>query len=175
MLQHSRGKSGERRPTDLNALLAEYVGLAYHGMRAQDPSFNIKLETSYDPAVGIMNVVPQDLSRAFLNVVNNACYAAHQRTAEVGDGFTPTVSVRTKDLGDRVEIRIRDNGNGIPPAVREKIFHPFFTTKPTGQGTGLGLSITHDIVVQQHKGELRVESEEGRYAEFVIVLPKAAA
>ena len=175
MLQHSRGASAEPQPTDLNALLAEYVNLAYHGMRAQDASFNIRLETVYDPAVGVVRIVAQDLSRVILNVMNNACYAANAKLKTAGSSFTPTVSVRSKDLGDRVEIRIRDNGNGIPAAVRDKLFTPFFTTKPPGQGTGLGLSISYDIVVRQHKGEIRVESEEGSYAEFIIVLPREAA
>ena len=174
MLQHSRGASGERQPTDLNALVAEYVSLAYHGLRANDPSFNVTFENSYDPSVGMWNVVPQDLSRVVLNIVNNACYAVHQRQREMGNGFVPTVSVRTHRLGDdRVEIRIRDNGPGIPDSVRDRIFTPFFTTKPTGEGTGLGLSISYDIVVQQHQGELRVESEAGRFTEFIIVLPAA--
>ncbi len=172
MLQHSRGASAERLPTDLNALLAEYVNLAYHGLRAQDPSFNVSIESAYDPAVGSVDVVPQDISRAFLNIVNNACYATNEKRKALGDHFSPTVRVQTKDLGDRVEIRIRDNGPGIPAAVRDKIFNPFFTTKPPGQGTGLGLSITHEIVVQQHKGELRVESEEGSHTECIIVLPR---
>ena len=172
MLQHSRSASAEPQPTDLNALLAEYVNLAYHGMRAQDAAFNIRLETVYDPAVGIVRVVPQDLTRVFLNIMNNACYATNAKKKTAGGGFTPTVSVRTRDLGDRVEIRIRDNGTGMAPAVRDKLFTPFFTTKPPGQGTGLGLSISYDIVVQQHKGEIRVETEEGSYAELIIVLPR---
>jgi signal transduction histidine kinase len=174
MLQHSRGKSGDPVPTDLNALLAEYVALAYHGMRAQDASFNITLETSYDPAVGMVAVVPQDISRVFLNIINNACYAAHEKRQSAGAEFSPTVRVQTADLGDHVRISIRDNGVGIPAAIREKIFNPFFTTKPPGKGTGLGLSITYDIV-RQHKGEIHVESEEGSYTEFVIVLPKKAS
>jgi signal transduction histidine kinase len=110
----------------------------------------------------------------FLNIVNNACYATHEKKREKGDGFSPTVSVRTKNFGEKIEIRIRDNGKGMPREVREKIFNPFFTTKPTGQGTGLGLSISYDIIVQEHKGELRVETEEGHFAEFIIVLPKNA-
>lgn len=171
MLQHSRGKSGTPVPTDLNALLAEYVALAYHGLRAQDASFNIALETSYDPAVGMVAVVPQDISRVFLNIINNACYAAHEKRQSAGAAFSPTVWVRTADLGDHVRISIRDNGAGIPAAIREKIFNPFFTTKPPGKGTGLGLSITYDIV-RQHHGEIHVESEADRYTEFVIVLPK---
>ncbi len=171
MLQHSRGKSGEAVSTDLNALVAEYLALAYHGMRAQDAAFNVTLDTAYDPAVGMVAVVPQDISRVFLNVIINACYAANEKGKTDGPGFSPTVSVRTTNLGDRVEIRIRDNGNGIPAGIRDKIFNPFFTTKPPGTGTGLGLSISYDIV-RQHQGEIRVESEAGQYTEFVIVLPK---
>jgi predicted ATPase/signal transduction histidine kinase/tRNA A-37 threonylcarbamoyl transferase component Bud32 len=175
MLMHSRGKSGERELTDLNALLAEYVNLAYHGMRAKDSSFNITLETHYDDSLGQVNIVPQNISRVFLNVINNACYAAHEKKKEIGEGFSPTLWVSTKNLGDRVEIRIRDNGNGIPQEDLGKIFNPFFTTKPTGQGTGLGLSISHDIIVQEHRGQIKVETEAGSYAEFIITLPKDTA
>jgi signal transduction histidine kinase len=172
MLLHSRGRSGERQLTELNAQLAEDVNLAYHGLRAQDKSFNITIETDYDPSLEPILVVPQELSRVFLNLVNNACYAAHERKKTSGPGFKPVLSVRTKNLGDRVEIRVRDNGNGIPPAVREKLFQPFFTTKPTGVGTGLGLSICYGIVVKDHQGDIRVESEEGKFAEFIVTLPK---
>jgi len=175
MLQHSRGKAGERQPTDLNELLEEYVNLAYHGMRAKDASFNVTIERDYDEAVGSMDVVPQDIGRALLNIINNACHAADQRGKESGDGFSPTIWVSTKVADDQVDIRIRDNGGGIPPDVQESIFEPFFTTKPTGQGTGLGLSITHDIVVQEHNGDLRFETEEGEYTEFIISLPRAAS
>ena len=203
MLLHSRGESGERRPADLNAILDEYVMLAYHGMRGTDSTFNIKIEKDYDPAVGRVEIFPQDISRVFLNLVNNACYATHQK-ARVGEGesgrkgdgvsgrleeteapshpltlsptqpYSPTLTVRTKNLGDKVEIRIRDNGTGIPENVRNKVFHPFFTTKPTGQGTGLGLSISYDIIVHEHNGEIKVETEEGKFTEFVIRLPKGA-
>jgi PAS domain S-box-containing protein len=172
MLLHSRGKSGERQLTDLNGLLAEYVSLAYHGMRARDSSFNITIETSYDASIGLIEVVPQDISRVFLNILNNACYAVHEKAKKLGEGFSPTLWVRTKDLGEQVEIQIRDNGPGIPEDLLGKIFHPFFTTKPTGEGTGLGLSISYDIVVQEHQGEIKVETEEGSYAEFIVVLPK---
>jgi predicted ATPase/signal transduction histidine kinase len=175
MLMHSRGKTGERELTDLNALLAEYVNLAYHGMRAKDSSFNITLETHYDDSLGQVNIVPQNISRVFLNVINNACYAAHEKKKEIGEGFSPTLWVSTKNLSDRVEIRIRDNGKGIPQESLDKIFNPFFTTKPTGEGTGLGLSISHDIIVQEHRGEIKVETERGSYAEFIITLPKDVA
>ncbi|MBW4494617.1 MAG: amino acid permease [Oscillatoria princeps RMCB-10] len=175
MLLHSRGKSGQWEATDINSLLAEYVNLAYHGMRAKEASFNITIETGCDESIGSVEVVPQDMGRVFLNIINNACYAAHKRKEEMGGGFSPLLSVRTKNLGDRVEIRIRDNGSGMTPEVRDKLFTPFFTTKPAGEGTGLGLSISHDIVVQQHRGELNVETEAGSYAEFIIILPKKQA
>jgi signal transduction histidine kinase len=171
MLQHARGKAGEPVPTDLNALLAEYAALAYHGLRAQDASFNVTLETSYDPRIGTVAVVPQDISRVFLNVISNACYAANEKQKSAENGYSPTVWVRTVDGGDHVEVHVRDNGNGIPASLREQIFNPFFTTKPPGKGTGLGLSISHDIV-RQHQGEIRVETQEGQYTEFTIVLPK---
>lgn len=174
MLLHSRGKAGERQETDLNALLAEYTNLAYHGMRAQDQSFNVKIETDLDPSIGMMRVVPQDLSRAFLNIVNNACYAANDKRKTAVNGFTPTVKVSARNLGDRVEIRIRDNGNGIPENIRKKVFNPFFTTKPAGVGTGLGLSLSYDIVTQVHKGEIRVDTKEGEFTEFVLVIPRNA-
>jgi signal transduction histidine kinase len=179
MLLHSRGESGERRPADINAILDEYVMLAFHGMRAQDNSFNIKIEKAYDDSIGRVEVVPQNLSRVFLNLINNAFYATHekkkanskQQTANQ-DSFSPVLSVKTKNLGNKIEIRIRDNGSGIPAHIREKIFNPFFTTKPTGQGTGLGLSISYDIIVQEHKGEIKVETQEGEFTEFVISLPR---
>lgn len=172
MLLHSRGKAGERQMTDLNALLSEYTNLAYHGMRAQDTSFNVKIETDFDPAVGKINIVPQDLSRAFLNIVNNACYAANDKRKTGGIGFNPVVRVSARNLDNGVEVRIRDNGNGIPLAIREKIFNPFFTTKPAGSGTGLGLSLSYDIVTQEHKGEIRIDTKEGEYTEFIITIPR---
>jgi ligand-binding sensor domain-containing protein/signal transduction histidine kinase len=172
MLLHSRGKAGERQDTDLNALLSEYTNLAYHGMRAQDQSFNVKIETDFDPTIGKVSIVPQDLSRAFLNIVNNACYAANDKRRLATNGFSPTVRVSAKNLGTKVEIRIRDNGNGIPKDVMDKIFNPFFTTKPAGVGTGLGLSITYDIIREEHKGEITVNTQPGEFTEFVIVIPK---
>lgn len=172
MLLYSRGMPGKREPTDINVLVAEAVNLAYHGMRAQDASFNITIDTAYDPSIGKVDIVPQDVHRALLNVVNNACYATHVKRQAGAAGFSPTLSVRTANLGDRVQIRIRDNGNGIPPDVCEKIFQPFFTTKPPGTGTGLGLSISYDIVVQRHQGQIHVDTEVGQYTEFVITLPK---
>ncbi|RIK66968.1 hypothetical protein DCC62_24965, partial [candidate division KSB1 bacterium] len=179
MMQHARGSSGQRESTDINHLLDEAVNLTYHGMRANDAAFNITIEKEYDSSIGKLEVVPQDLSRVFLNIINNACYAAHQKArgreqgANGNERINPTLSVSTKNLGNQIEIRIRDNGNGIPPEIREKIFNPFFTTKPTGQGTGLGLSISHDIIVQQHRGEIQVETEEGKFTEFVVRLPRA--
>ncbi len=172
MLLHSRGKAGERQETDLNALLAEYTNLAYHGMRAQDQSFNVKIETDFDPSIGKVSVVPQDLSRAILNIVNNACYAANDKRKNAKNGFSPVVRVSAKLMAGNIEIRIRDNGNGIPLAIREKIFNPFFTTKPAGSGTGLGLSLSYDIITQEHRGEIRVDSKEGEYTEFVISIPR---
>jgi len=181
MMEHARGSSGQREPAEINALLDEAVNLVYHGMRANDASFNVTIEKEYDETVGKLDVVPQDISRVFLNLINNACYAAHQKkTAKSKEqtanenGFSPTLSVSSKNLGEKIEIRIRDNGNGIPLDIREKIFNPFFTTKPTGQGTGLGLSISYDIIVQQHKGEIKVETEEGKFTEFVIRLSRRA-
>jgi signal transduction histidine kinase len=179
MMQHARGSSGQREPADLNHLLDEAVNLVYHGMRANDPSFNVTIEREYDDSIGKIEVVPQDITRVFLNMVNNACYAAVQKQkangkeqTAIGKDFSPTIAVSTKNFGDKIEIRIRDNGNGIPLDIREKIFTPFFTTKPTGQGTGLGLSISYDIIVQQHRGEIKVETEEGKFTEFVVRLPR---
>jgi signal transduction histidine kinase len=172
MLLHSRGKAGEKQPTDINALLAEYINLGYHGMRAQDANFNLKIQADYDPAVGMVNAVPQDLSRVFLNTINNACYSTNEKKKVRKDAYFPILRVTTKNLGDTVEIRIWDNGTGIPQEIIDKIFNPFFTTKPAGQGTGLGLSLSFDIVVQEHQGQMNVNSTIGEYAEFVIVIPK---
>jgi len=179
MMQHARGSSGQREQVDINHLLDEAVNLVYHGMRANDPSFNVTIEKEYDESIDKLEVVPQGMSRVFLNIISNACYAAFQKQKANGkeqtanNHFSPTLSVSTKNLGDTIEIRIRDNGNGIPIDIREKIFNPFFTTKPTGQGTGLGLSISHDIIEQEHKGEIKVETEEGKFTEFVVRLPRA--
>lgn len=174
MLLHSRGVSGQRGKTDLNKLLDEYVHLTYHGMRAQDNTFNIEFDLHYDDNIGSIELIPQDISRVFLNILNNACYATLQRTKQE-PGYKPRLTVRTKDLGDLVEIRIRDNGTGIPESIRRDIFNPFFTTKPAGQGTGLGLSISYDIVVKEHQGEILCESEPGEYTEFIVRLPKVMA
>ena len=172
MLEHSRGSSGARRPVDLNALLDEDLALAYHGMRAQDAGFNTAIEKEYDQALPPVAVVPEDLGRVFLNIASNACWAVREKARTAVAGYQPEIRVRTADLGDRVEIRIRDNGPGMPAEVREKVFNPFFTTKPAGEGTGLGLSISYDVVVRQHGGELRVESEEGEWTEFIVRLRK---
>ncbi len=171
MLLLSRGQTGERQKSDINKLVAEAANLAYHGMRAQDSAFNCAFETDYDPQAGELEVVPQQLSRVFLNIVNNACYVVYQRKKKSGDEYQPTVKLATRRLAGHVEIRIRDNGTGIPKEVAAKIFDPFFTTKPAGVGTGLGLSISYDIIAQGHKGELSVDSVMGEYTEFLIKLP----
>jgi two-component system NtrC family sensor kinase len=171
MLLHSRGSSGEKALTDINDLLEQYVNLAYHGMRAQNKDFNITIERDYDKSLDKISVVPQDISRVFLNIINNGCYAANDKKKKDGEGFSPTIKVSTKNLKDKVEIRIADNGNGVPDKIKDKLFQPFFTTKPTGEGTGLGLSLSYDIVVKQHGGEIKIESKEGEGAEFVITLP----
>ena len=176
MLLHSRQGSGEHRPVDINALVDESLNLAYHGARAEKQGFNITLERSFDPAAGEVDLFPQEITRALLNLISNGFYAATKRKAEAnGGGYEPTLAATTKNLGDRVEIRIRDNGTGIPPEVREKLFNPFFTTKPAGEGTGLGLSISHDIIVKQHGGSIEVDTEPGAFTEFRIVLPRAGA
>jgi signal transduction histidine kinase len=174
MLLHARGQPGRRQPTDFNALVKEYAALAYHALRGQDASFQVALELDLDPALGWVHAAPQDLSRVVLNLTDNACYAAHQKRQSAGPDFRPCVQVRTRELGEAVELRVRDNGDGVPAGLRDKLFTPFFTTKPAGVGTGLGLSISYDVVVQMHKGTLRLESEEGRYAEFIVTLPRSA-
>lgn len=172
MMEHSRGSTGERETVDLNQLLEEAVNLTYHGLRAQNMDFNIVIEKKYDASLGAVQVVPQDLSRVFLNILNNACYAAYEKQQKIGGDFMPTLAVRTQQRDNHIEIRIRDNGTGIPAHVRDQIFNPFFTTKPTGKGTGLGLSISYDIIVQQHRGAIAVESKEEEFTEFLITLPR---
>ncbi len=172
MLLHSRGTTGEKVLTDINDLLDQYVTLAYHGLRAQNKEFNITIEKDYDNNLEKMNVVPQDISRVFLNLVNNACYAANEKKKINEIDFVPVLKVSTKNLKDKVEIHIKDNGMGIPEEIRDKLFNPFFTTKPTGEGTGLGLSLSYDIIVKQHNGEIKFESEEGKYTEFIITIPE---
>jgi len=171
MLQHSRGSSGDFEATDLNSLVREYVNLAFHGMRAKDKSFNTAINTELDPAVGTIKIVPQDFSRVILNIINNGCYAVDQKKKKSENGYSPEVKVSTKKIGNKIEIRIRDNGTGMPQEVIDKIFNPFFTTKPTGQGTGLGLSMSFDIITQIHQGKLEVSSKDGEYTEFVITIP----
>jgi two-component system, NtrC family, sensor kinase len=176
MLLHSREGSGEHRVVDINALIEESLNLAYHGARAEKQGFNITMQRSLDPAAGQADVFPQDITRVLLNLISNGFYAATKRRAEVdGDGYEPTLVASTRSLGDRVEIRVRDNGTGIPPEVKEKMFNPFFTTKPTGEGTGLGLSICHDIIVKQHGGSIEVDTQPGEFTEIRIVLPRTAA
>src|SRR5262249_6307700 len=176
MLQHSREGSGEHRVIDINALVDESLNLAWHGARAETQGFEIKLKQSFDPSAGGVDVFPQDIRRAHLNLIANGLYAATRRRAETnGDGYEPTLTASTKNLGDCVEIRIRDNGTGITPDVKEKMFNPFFTTKPTGEGTGLGLSISHDIIVKQHGGSIEVDTQPGEFTEIRLILPRAAA
>jgi signal transduction histidine kinase len=175
MLLHSRQGSGEHRPLDINTLVDESLNLAYHGARAEKQGFNITLERSFDPAAGEADLFPQEITRVLLNLISNGFYAATKRKAEANGGdYEPTLAATTKNLGDRVEIRIRDNGTGIVPEVKEKLFNPFFTTKPAGEGTGLGLSISHDIIVKQHGGSIEVVTQPGEFTEFRIVLPRAA-
>jgi len=171
MLQHSRINSGHKEPTDINALADEYLRLAYHGLRAKDKSFNAIMKTDYDESIGNIHIIPQDIGRVVLNVINNAFYAVDEKKKQNLNGYVPTVSVSTKKLNGRVEIRVSDNGNGIPPKILDKIFQPFFTTKPTGQGTGLGLSLAYDIITKGHGGELKVETKEGEGSKFSIQLP----
>jgi signal transduction histidine kinase len=175
MLLHSRAGSGERRPTDINAIVEESLNLAYHGARAEKSDFNITLKRDLDPDAGAVEVYSQEITRVFLNLISNGFYAATKRKQAESDGFDPTLSASTRSLGDKVEIRIRDNGTGISKDVREKIFNPFFTTKPAGEGTGLGLSMSHDIVVKQHGGKIDVFSEPGVFTEFIITLPRTLA
>jgi signal transduction histidine kinase len=170
MLQHSGTSSGQKEPTDVNALCDEYLRLAYHGLRAKDKSFNAVTKTDFDNSIGKVNVVSQEIGRVILNLINNAFYAVDEKKKQSGTEYEPTVFVSTKKEKDKVEIKVKDNGNGIPQKVLDKIFQPFFTTKPTGQGTGLGLSLSYDIV-KAHGGELKVETKEGDGSIFTISLP----
>jgi two-component system NtrC family sensor kinase len=184
MLQHSRKSTGQKEPTDINSMADEYLRLSYHGLRAKDKSFNAKLHTDFDKNIGKINVIPQDIDRVLLNLYNNAFYSVTEKKkslsgislANVNDGpsvaaYEPTVSVVTRKWGSKVEIHVKDNGNGIPEEALDKIFQPFFTTKPTGEGTGLGLSLSYDIVTKGHGGDLKVKTKEGEGAEFIIILP----
>jgi signal transduction histidine kinase len=170
MLQHSRASSGKKELTDINALADEYFRLSYHGLRAKDNSFNATIETHLDETLEKVNVIPQDIGRVLLNLFTNAFYAVSEKKKQKGEGYEPTVSISTKKIGDKVEIRVADNGKGIPRNIVDKIFQPFFTTKPTGQGTGLGLSLSYDII-KAHGGELKVETKEGEGSVFILNLP----
>jgi signal transduction histidine kinase len=171
MLQHSRTSTGIKEPTDINALADEYFRLAYHGLRAKDKSFNATMKTDYDTSMAKLNVIPQDIGRVILNLITNAFYAVTEKKKHQTNGYDPVVLVTTKKQGDHVMISVKDNGEGVPQKVLDKIFQPFFTTKPTGKGTGLGLSMSYDIVIKGHSGDIKVESTEGEGAEFIITLP----
>ena len=176
MLEHSRGTSGEQRSVDINVLVEEALNLAYHGARAQDQSFNVGIERELGEGILPITLAPQDVTRVLLNLLSNGFYAARQRQrAETLPGFEPTLKVSTRELDGAVEIRVRDNGIGIPGEIKDRLFHPFFTTKPPGEGTGLGLSMSYDIITQQHGGTITVDSEPGAYTEFTIRLPRRAA
>jgi len=170
MLQHSRSNSGQKEPTDINALADEYLRLAYHGLRAKDKSFNATTKTDFDSKIDKINIMPQDIGRVILNLINNAFYAVDEKKKQSKNEYEPTISVSTKRINNKVEIIVADNGNGIPQKVMDKIFQPFFTTKPTGQGTGLGLSLSYDIV-KVHGGEIKVNTKENEGTEFTIILP----
>jgi signal transduction histidine kinase len=178
MLQHSRSSTGVKEPTDINALADEYLRLSYHGLRAKDKTFNAKMETDFDENIGKINIIPQDIGRVLLNLFNNAFYACTERSRSAVNeqisenliSYEPTVSVTTKKSGNSVLITVSDNGNGIPQKIVDKIFQPFFTTKPTGQGTGLGLSLSYDII-KAHGGEIKVETKEGEGTTFIVILP----
>ena len=175
MLLHSRQGSGERRPVDVNALIEESFNLAYHGARADKQNFNVMVEQSLDPAAGKADLFPQEITRVLLNLISNGVYATAKKAQANGASYKPTLVAATKSLGDLVEIKIRDNGTGIPPDVKDQMFNPFFTTKPAGEGTGLGLSISHDIVVKQHAGSIEVDTQPGEFTEVIIILPRTAA
>ena len=170
MLQHSRSSTGVKEPIDINALCDEYLRLSYHGLRAKDKNFNAEIKTDFDASIGKINIAPQDIGRALLNLYNNAFYAVNEKKKQQPENYEPTVSIKTKKLDGKIEVSVKDNGNGIPASIKEKIFQPFFTTKPTGSGTGLGLSLSYDIV-KAHGGEMKVETKEGEGSEFIIQLP----
>jgi signal transduction histidine kinase len=170
MLQHSRMNTGQKEPTDINALVDEYMRLSYHGLRATDKTFNATIQKDFDNGIGKINIVPQDIGRVLLNLYNNAFYAVAEKKKQIGDSYEPAISISTKKLNDKIEIKVADNGIGISQKVLDKIFQPFFTTKPTGQGTGLGLSLSYDII-KTHGGEIKAETSEGEGSEFIIHLP----
>jgi signal transduction histidine kinase len=171
MLQHSRTSAGQKEPTDINSLADEYLRLSYHGLRAKDKSFNASIKTDFDENIGKINIVAQDMGRVLLNLFNNAFYSVSEKKRQKGAEFDPIVSVTSKMMGDKVEIRVRDNGLGVSQIVQDKIYQPFFTTKPAGHGTGLGLSLSYDIVTKEHSGQIKLETREGEFAEFIIELP----
>jgi signal transduction histidine kinase len=171
MLQHSRSSSGKKELTDINALTDEYVRLAYHGLRAKDKSFNAKFETDFDKNIDKIEVIPQEIGRVLLNLINNAFYAVSEKEKQAGENYEPTVTVTTKRADDKITVTVKDNGHGIPQKVLDKIFQPFFTTKPAGQGTGLGLSLSYDIITKAHGGEFKVETKEGEGTVFIISIP----
>jgi len=171
MLQHSRSSSGLKEPTNINAIADEYLRLAYHGLRAKDKSFNATLHTDFDQSIGKINAIPQDIGRVILNLITNAFYSVTEKKEQQPTGYEPTVSVSTKMENGNVVIKVKDNGNGIPQKVLDKIYQPFFTTKPTGQGTGLGLSMSYEIVTKAHGGELKVDTKEGEGSVFTVLLP----
>ena len=171
MLQHSRTSTGKKEPTDINVLADEYLRLAYHGLRAKDKSFNAALKTDYDENIGLIKIISQDIGRVILNLITNAFYAVMEKKKLQPEGYEPTVTVSTKKIDNKIIVNVKDNGTGIPQKALDKIFQPFFTTKPTGQGTGLGLSLSYDIVTKGHGGELKVETKEGEYTAFSVILP----
>ncbi|HRG09559.1 MAG TPA: HAMP domain-containing sensor histidine kinase, partial [Cyclobacteriaceae bacterium] len=174
MLQHSRVSSGQKELTDINELCDEYLRLSYHGLRAKDKSFNAIFKTDFDPTIGKVKIIPQDIGRVILNLLTNAFYAVNEKKKKsTNTTYEPTVTITTKSVGGKVVIQVQDNGNGIPESITQKIFQPFFTTKPAGQGTGLGLSMSYDIVTNGHGGNLTVESQEGEGSTFILVLPLA--
>jgi two-component system NtrC family sensor kinase len=168
MLQHSRQTKGVKELTDINASCDEYLRLSYHGLRAKDKNFNADFKTDFDETIGKINIVPQDIGRVLLNLFNNAFYAVNENKKTADETYRATVSVQTKKLNDKVEIKVSDNGNGVPQNIIDKIFQPFFTTKPTGEGTGLGLSLSYDIITKEHNGTIKVESKEGEGTTFII-------
>jgi signal transduction histidine kinase len=170
MLQHSRASTGQKEPTDINALADEYLRLSYHGIRAKDKNFNTILKTDFDESIGKINIVPQDIGRVLLNLFNNAFYAVNEKANQKPNGYESTILVNTKKVNNTIELTVKDNGNGIPQKILDKVFQPFFTTKPTGVGTGLGLSLSYDII-KAHGGKIKVETKEGEGTEFIILLP----
>src|SRR5206468_5917173 len=171
MLLHSRTSSGKKEPTDINELVDEYLRLSYHGLRAKDKSFNANFKADFDENIGKINIISQDIGRVLLNLFTNAFYSVTEKNKHHPDNYEPLVFVSTKRLQDKIEIRVKDNGPGVPQKLMDKVFQPFFTTKPTGQGTGLGLSLSFDIITKGHGGELKLETKEGEFAEFIILLP----